>query len=156
MVRTLFPRVWRPLDLLGPDWDRAFESVFGADPFREVFDVLAGTSEREGFLALDAWETPQALMVVVDLPGVDVKDVDVQVQAGQLVLKVARRENAQEGERWLRRERGIGSFTRTLALPTDIDPSAVEAELADGVLRLRLPKAPQVQPRTIQVKALNT
>jgi HSP20 family protein len=156
MVRTLFPRVWRPLDLLGPEWDRAFESVFGADPFREVFDVLGGPSEREGFLALDAWETPEALQVEVDLPGVDAADVDVQVQAGQLVLKVARRDAGQDGDRWLRRERGVGSFTRTLALPAEIDPVHVEAQLADGVLRLRLPKAPEVQPRTIQVKALES
>ena len=55
MVRTLFPRVWRPLHLLGPEWDRAVESVFGADPVRVVFDVLGGPSEREGCLALDAW-----------------------------------------------------------------------------------------------------
>jgi len=156
MVRTLFPRVWRPLDLLGPDWDRAFASVFAADPFREVFDVLGGASEREGFLALDAWETPQALIVEVDLPGVEAKDVDVQVQAGELVLKVARRDSSQEGDRWLRRERGVGSFTRTLTLPSEIDPQAVQAELCDGVLRLELPKAPQVQPRTIEVKAIES
>ena len=156
MVRTLFPRVWRPLDLLGPDWDRAFAGIFGGDPSREVFDVLGGTSEREGFLALDAWDSPQALFVEVDLPGVEANDVNVQVQAGELVLKVARRDSAQEGDRWLRRERGVGSFTRTLALPNEIDPGAVEAELADGVLRLKLPKAPQVQPRTVEVKALES
>jgi HSP20 family protein len=155
MVRTLFPRVWRPLDLLGPEWDRAIESVFGADPFREVFDVLGGPSEREGFLTLDAWETPEALQVEVDLPGVEAQDVDVQVQAGQLVLKVARRDAGQDGDRWLRRERGVGSFTRTLSLPAEIDPGAVDAQLGDGVLRLRLPKAPEVQPRTIQVKAID-
>jgi HSP20 family protein len=154
MVRNLFPRVWRPLDLLGPEWDRAFASVFGADPFREVFDVLGGNSEREGFLALDAWETPEALEVQVDLPGVEAKDVDVQVEAGQLVLKVSRPDEGRDGDRWLRRERGVGSFTRTLALPTDIDPEAVEAQLGEGVLRLRLPKAPEVKPHTIQVKAL--
>jgi HSP20 family protein len=156
MVRTLFPRVWRPLDLLGPEWDRALESVFGADPFREVFDVLGGPSEREGFLALDAWETPQALHVEVDLPGVDADDVEVQVEAGQLVLKVTRRDVGQDGDRWLRRERGVGSFTRTLTLPSEIDPGAVEAQLADGVLRLRLPKAPEVQPRTIRVQSLES
>mgnify|MGYP003573725637 CR=1 FL=1 len=156
MVRNLFPRIWRPLDLLGPDWDRAFASVFGADPFREVFDVVAGSSEREGFLALDAWETPQALEVEVDLPGVEAGDVDLQVQSGQLILKVSRADSAQEGERWLRRERGTGSFTRTLALPVAIDAAAVSAELADGVLKLILPKAQAVQPRTIQVKALES
>ena len=153
MVRTLFPRIWRPLELLGPDWDRAFASVFGADPFREVFDVVAGASEREGFLALDAWETPEALHVEVDLPGVEVKDVDVQVQSGELILKVARPQADPEGEHWLRRERGTGSFTRTLALPVEIEASAVSAELAEGVLKLVLPKAREVQPRTIQVKS---
>lgn len=151
MVRNLLPRVWGPLDLLGPQWDRAF----GADPFREMFGALAGASEREGFLALDAWETPTALHVEVDLPGVRAEDVDVQAQAGELTLKVARPEAPQDGDRWLRRERGTGSFTRTLALPVDVDASAVEAELSNGVLRLRLPKAPQAQPRAIQIKTPN-
>ena len=70
------------------------------------------------------------------------------------MLKVSRPDEGRDGDRWLRRERGVGSFTRTLALPTDIDPEAVQAQLGEGVLRLRLPKAPEVKPLTIQVKAL--
>jgi HSP20 family protein len=153
MVRTLLPRAWAPLDLLGPQWDRALESVFGADPFREVLGVLAGAPEREGFLALDAWESPTAFHVEVDLPGVSPEDVDVQVQSGELTLKVARRDAPQEGERRLRSERGTGSFMRALPLSVDVDAEAVEAELSNGVLRLRLPKAPQAQPRSIPIKS---
>ena len=151
-MRTLLPQVGRPLEFLVPGWDHAFESFFGRDPFREVLDVLAGQSEREGFLSLDAWETPTALHVEVDLPGVAAADLDVQVQRGELTLKVARRNAAQDGERWMRRERGAGSFTRTLALPAEVDANAVEAELSNGVLRLRLPKSERAQPRAITVK----
>jgi HSP20 family protein len=151
MVRTLIPRVWRPLDLLGPQWDRAFENVFGSDPFG-VLDALSGATEREGFLALDLWESPTALHLEVDLPGVRAADVDVQVHAGELTLKVARQDGAQEGERWLRRERGTGSYTRTFALPADVDASAVDAQLADGVLRVSLPKSPRAMPRAIEIK----
>jgi HSP20 family protein len=158
MMRTLLPRVGRPLEIMVPEWDQAIESFFGADPFREVLDVLAGPSEREAFravgdlLALDAWDTPTALHVEVDLPGVAAADVDVQVHGGELTLKVERRNAAQDGERWMRRERAAGSFTRTLALPVEVDTSAVEAELANGVLRLRLPKAERAQPRAIPIK----
>lgn len=153
MVRTLLPRVWRPLDLLSPQWDRTLEDVFGAEPFAGVLDALAGTSERDGFLALDVWESPTALHVEVDLPGVAAQEVEVQVHAGELMLKVARRDGAEDGERWLRRERGTGTFTRTLSLSADVDASAVEAELTDGVLRMRLPKAPRAQPRSIPIKS---
>lgn len=152
MMRTLLPRAGRPLEILTPEWDQAIESFFGADPFRDVLNVLAGPSEREGFLALDAWESPTALHLEVDLPGVAATDVDVQVHGGELTLKVERRNAAQDGERWMRRERGAGSFTRTLALPVEVDSGAVEAELANGVLRLRLPKAERAQPRAIPIK----
>jgi HSP20 family molecular chaperone IbpA len=152
MVRTLLPRVWRPLGLLGPQWDPAFESFFGGDPFSDVFDVLAAPSEREGFLGVDVWETPTALHVEADLPGVVASDVDVQVQAAELTLKVDRRSDALEGERWLRRERRAGSYARTLSLPAEVDPNAVEAELSDGILRLRLPKAERAKPRAIPIK----
>ncbi len=156
MVTSLFPRIWRPFGLLENDWDRTLQGVFG-DPFREVFEVLGGfggPSEREGFLALDAWETPEAVEVEVDLPGVETKDVDVQVQKGELTIKVERPDAlGREGDRWLRRERGAGSFTRTLALPIDVDPAGVEAQLSEGVLRVRLPKAKPMLPRSVQVKA---
>jgi HSP20 family protein len=161
MMRTLLPRVGRPLEFLVPEWNQAFESFFGADPFREVLDLLAGPSEREPFpavtdlMALDAWETPTALHIEVDLPGVAAADVDVQVHGGELTLKVERRNAALDGERWMRRERGAGNFTRTLALPVEVDSNAVEAELAQGVLRLRLPKAERAQPRAIPIKTPN-
>jgi HSP20 family protein len=157
MVRTLIPRVWRPFSLLNNGWEGTWASVLRSDPFREVFDVFGGfdqRSEREGFLALDAWETPQSVQIEVDLPGVDVKDVHVQVERGELTLNVERPEAVGEGDRWVRRERSAGSFTRTLALPAEIDPEGVSAELAEGVLRITLRKAKEVQPRTIQVKAL--
>lgn len=160
-MRTLLPQVGTPLEFLVPEWDLAFERFFGADPFRGVLDVLAGPSEREAFravddlLALDAWESPTALHVEVDLPGVAAGDVDVQVHGGELTLKVERRNAAEDGERWMRRERGAGSFTRTLALPAEVDANAVEAELAQGVLRLRLPKAEHAQPREIPIKTPN-
>src|SRR5204863_9301479 len=103
-------------------------------------------------LSLDAWETPTALHVEVDLPGVAAADVDVKVQRGELTLKVARRNAAQDGERWMRRERGAGSFTRTLALPAEVDANAIEAEPSNGMLRLRLPKSERAQPRAVPIK----
>ncbi len=157
MVHTYFPRIWRPTGLLESNWEQTLSNVFGGDPFREVFDSLdafAGVSEREGFLVLDAWETPESIEVGIDLPGVEVKDIDVQLQKGELTLKVDRPEApSREGERWLRRERGTGSFTRTLSLSVDVDPARVEAQLSEGVLRVRLPKAKPMLPRTVPVQA---
>lgn len=155
MVRTVFPATWAPTSLLG-DWDRAFARVFGADPFREVFGALGAPSEREGFLALDAWETPQAVHVEVDLPGVLVDQIDVQVQDDELVLKVERQDAPREGDQWLRRERGVGAFSRTFALPVRVDAGAVQAQLEHGVLHVTLPKAKEVQPRSIEVRTVQS
>lgn len=104
------------------------------------------------FPALNVWEKDDTLFVEAEVPGLNTGDLDISVIGSQLVIKGRRAGFEEQGVAFHRRERGAGEFTRTIELPTDVNPDAVEASLTDGVLLLTLPKAEAAKPRKIQVK----
>jgi HSP20 family protein len=101
--------------------------------------------------AANVWEQGDALLVEMELPGAKSDQVDVSVVGGELSVKVDRPEVAQEGVTYHRQERPVGSFTRVLRLPVEVDANRVEAELHDGVLTITLPKVESAKPRKINV-----
>ena len=101
--------------------------------------------------AANVWEHGDALLVEMELPGIKSDQVDISVAGGQLSVKINRPEVVQEGVTYHRRERSVGSFTRTLKLPIEVDANRVEAELREGVLFITLPKAESAKPRKINV-----
>jgi HSP20 family protein len=106
------------------------------------------------FPALNVWEESDQVLVEAELPGLDLKDLEIYVTGGnQLTLKGERKPLALEKGVWHRRERSFGSFSRTLTLPFPVDPEKVEAKLENGVLLVRLAKHESARPRKIQVKA---
>ena len=100
---------------------------------------------------MNVWEQGDALLVEMEVPGVKSDQVDISVAGGELSIKIDRPEVAQEGVTYHRRERPVGSFTRVLRLPVEVDADRVEAELRDGVLMITLPKAEAAKPRKINV-----
>lgn len=103
--------------------------------------------------AVNIWESPDALMVEAELPGITSDQVDMSVVGKELTLKVNRAEPQQEGVTYHRRERPTGEFTRVLRLPTEVDADHVQAELRNGVLTITLPKAEAARPRKIQIQS---
>lgn len=97
-------------------------------------------------------ETPEGLVVSAAMPGLADKDIDVRVERRTLTVSGTRKIAVPEGYGALRRERRGTSFSRSLELPADVEVDKLSAELKDGVFTLRLPKAPQAQPRKIAVK----
>jgi HSP20 family protein len=85
------------------------------------------------------------------VPGLKSDQVEISVVGNQLTLRIERPDLTQEGVTYHRRERPVGSFTRVLRLPVDVEPDRVEAALNDGVLTITLPKARSAKPRKIQV-----
>jgi HSP20 family protein len=73
------------------------------------------------------------------------------VVGDELSIKVERPDLPQEGPAYHRRERGVGSFSRVVRLPAEVDPDQVEAEMRQGVLTVTLPKAESARPRKIRV-----
>ena len=101
---------------------------------------------------LDVFETPQEVVLLADMPGVRVEDLDINFENGELVIhgKVAARH---ADASFAREEYGIGDFRRVLSVSESIDASHISAELKNGVLTLRLPKSERVKPRRVEVKA---
>jgi len=102
---------------------------------------------------VDIIERKEDLYLVADLPGVAEDAVDINVEKNVLTIGARIKEETPEGRAYLR-EYELGDWRRSFTLSNDIDQTGIEAQLKDGVLRLRLPKAKQTAPRKIKVKVL--
>ncbi|MFM8379759.1 MAG: Hsp20/alpha crystallin family protein [Planctomycetia bacterium] len=166
-----------PLDELRDELDRLWGNLVAAPPLHGWGSRPSATD----FPAVNIRETDDAVIVEAELPGLDAASLDIAVTGDELVLKgsrpqqpeavQAKPEGAQtkpegtgarpeggNGERkpavtWHRRERGTGSFERRLTLPVAVDAGKVEARLADGVLTVTCPKAPEAQPHKVRVRS---
>jgi HSP20 family protein len=134
-----------PMYRLRDDVDRLLTGFLGQ--WAEVSPLTASRAQP----AVNMWEQDDALLVELEIPGLKSDQVDISVVGGQLTVKVERPDFAQEGVTYHRRERPVGSFTRVLRLPVEVDANRVEAELRDGVLTITLPKAEAAKPRRIEV-----
>ena len=125
--------------------DRLFDETWrGARP------TVAGNA-----LALDVYETDKAYTVLTALPGVNPDQINISYQDDVLTISGEVEQpkfNEGENTRVLVFERSYGKFSRSIRLAQDIDADNVQADYENGVLTLTLPKAPEAQPRLIQVK----
>lgn len=111
----------------------------------------AGAASTAAVPALSAWETETGYGFELDVPGLDVGDVEIEVLDGVLTVRGRWPATIPEGVKVLRSERTPGPFTRAIRLPGKIDDSGVRAELNHGVLRIELPKRPEARPRKIEI-----
>jgi HSP20 family protein len=100
---------------------------------------------------MNLWETDQALLVEVEVPGIAESDLDVEVTGKDVTIRGRRQALKAKDAVYHRRERQVGEFERTFQVPIDIDGDQVEAKLVDGVLSVTLPKAAVAKPRKIAV-----
>jgi len=102
--------------------------------------------------AMDIIETNDGYIVRADLPGVAKDDLEVAVKGSLLSIKGDKREEkGQEKRKFFRKETWVGSFQRTIDLPTAIDTGTVTAELKDGVLTVRIAKREEAKTRFVSV-----
>ncbi len=92
--------------------------------------------------------------ILMDVPGVHSGDIDLQVDRGVLTVhaRVSSRQRRLNGRRWLVHEYGVGDYFRSFELDDAIDPTDIQAECTDGVLRITLPKHESARPRRIEVR----
>lgn len=155
MFRAGFPL---PFEELREELDRVWTSLTAAPPLHGW-----GVRPEAAFPAVNVRESDAAITVEAELPGLDAADVGISVTGDELVLEGSRPERAagdgesagETGEKvtWHRRERGSGSFKRRIPLPVPVDSGRVEARLVDGVLTVTCPKAPESQPRRVEVRS---
>jgi HSP20 family protein len=123
--------------------------------FRSSFSGYGDESIASGAWApaVDIYETPQAIEMTFEIPGVDQKDIKVNFENNLLTVSGERRlEHDDRREGYHRVERSYGTFHRSFTLPPTIDPNKINAVFENGLLRLTLPKRPETQPRAIEVK----
>jgi HSP20 family protein len=103
--------------------------------------------------AVDIYETREEIVVQADVPGVPPDAVDVQLEGDQLTIEARVRGEDYEGLKPLHVEYGVGGFYRRFTLGEAIDRDGIKAEVRNGVLTLRLPKAARARVRRIAVQA---
>ena len=108
--------------------------------------------------AMAAWSPPvdieehdDAYVVEAELPGIDRKDVNIELVGNELTITGEIKERERKGV-LRRRTRKVGRFDFRVTLPEQVDPDGIEAKLDEGVLTVRIPKAQQAQRRQVEIK----
>jgi HSP20 family protein len=101
--------------------------------------------------ALDLYESGDHFVAVVELPGMRKQGIDISLHDGTLTISGERKRESNNGKTAQRTERYVGTFRRSIGLPTRVDPSKVSATYEDGILKVTLPKAEEAKPKQIQV-----
>jgi HSP20 family protein len=140
-----------PLRQLRSEMDRLLTGFMGQRP--EWWPEWTVPTAYRGQPAINVWETGDAVIVESEVPGLKNDQLEISVAGDELTLKIDRPDTVEEGATYHRRERPVGSFTRLVRLPSEVNADAVQAELHDGVLTISLPKAASAKPRKIQVAA---
>ena len=126
--------------------DRLFEDSFVGPRPREW------VSAAEGTLALDVYQTDDAAVVKTAVPGVKPDDIDITVSGNTLSISGETKEEEEvKEENYIRRERRVGSFSRSVVLPEGLEVDKAEASFEDGVLTLTIPKAPESKPKVVKI-----
>ena len=117
-------------------------------------DAVAATSFVP---AVDIYEDAQKVVLKLEVPGIDEKDLDIRVEDHTLTVKGERKFEAEEKEQNFHRiERRFGSFFRVFTLPSTVDTESVQANYNAGVLKLELAKKPEAQPKQIKINVDST
>lgn len=105
-------------------------------------------------LAVDMYETDEAVVVKTAIPGADPEDIDISITGDSLTIKGEFKadEEIEEAD-CICRERSYGAFSRSLTIPVSVEASEGEAEFEDGILTLTLPKTKALKPKAIKVKS---
>ena len=121
----------------------------------KVFDQLAATidnSEAPWMPALEFVDAGDNFVLKAQLPGIDPKDIDVQVTREALSISGERRyENTEEKSGYVRSEFRRGKFHRVIPLPAPIQNDSVQAEYQDGILTLTLPKVAEARNKVVKI-----
>ena len=157
-MSSLLPSLWgrsgnndAPLHSLHREIDKVFTD------FSRNFGLphLSPTNGEAGAFyspSMDVVENDQALEITTELPGVSEKDVEVTIVDHMLTIRGEKKaEKKEEKDDYRMVERSYGSFKRSLRLPFEVPADKIEAQFKDGILKVVLPKPPEVEAKTQKV-----
>jgi HSP20 family protein len=138
---------FRDLGILQERMNRVFEDAAGRGWKNDEPSATTSWSP-----AVDIYETDSEIMVQAELPGIDRKDIALQLENNVLTLKGDRRfEKETNQENYHRIERSYGGFSRAFTIPTVVDEEKIRADYRDGILKIALPKKEQVKAKQIKI-----
>ena len=140
----LFGRQFSPLTALQQEIDRLFDG-FGRG--------FSATSASPLLPSKDVSETEKEIEITAELPGLEEKDVQLNVADNLLTIRGEKKSHREEKEKDYRLvERSYGSFQRTIELPNGVNPDSIQATISKGVLKVVVPKPAPAQTKKIAVK----
>jgi HSP20 family protein len=134
------PRERAPL----PSFHREIDQLL-----EQAFDGFGFTRSHRALPTVEVQEEEREYLVSVDLPGIEMKDIDLSFSEGMLTLKAQRKSDDRPA---LYSDRWSGTFERVIGIGSDVAESEIRATLRNGVLRVTLPKSPEHLPRRIQIE----
>jgi HSP20 family protein len=137
------PDVWQEMDRLQREMSRVFDPSSGGRVF-----------SPPGYPAVNVWTNADGQLITAEMPGVGPDDINIDVTGDALSISGQRKgDDLERGVNYHRRERGHGSFSRTVQLPFMVDTAKVEASFRNGVLSIKLPRAEADKPHKVEIKA---
>ena len=149
-MKSLIP--WKKRDSemvnLRKDFDDLFDRFF-SEP---VFSIPKLFSEKSWYPTVDVSEGKKDIIVKAEIPGVDKEGIDISLDGRFLTIHGEKKHEKEESdERYHRVESSFGFYKRTIELPADVDESKVDAKYKNGVLKIKLKKAKEADPRKIKI-----
>ena len=139
-------------------WEPARDMMTLREAMDRLFDdaFTRPLSLRDGWSvpAIDMYQTDDEIVVKAALPGIKADEVQINITGEVLTLKGEMKHEEEKKEKaWHIREQRWGAFERSVILPTDVVADKAKADFEHGILTITLPKAEEVKPKTITVKA---
>lgn len=134
---------------------RRLQNLFDRMANDHVLSRASADDVCECHAPVDVYETDSEILIEAVMPGVKSDDVHISVTGDILRIRgeMSAPSTEVEGAKYLLRERAYGSYSRSLRLPFEVDSKKASAEMETGILKLTLPKAEEVKPKTISIKA---
>ena len=139
-------------------WEPAREMMTLREAMDHLFDdaFTRPLTLRDGWSApaIDMYQTDGEIVVKASLPGVKADEVQINITGEVLTLKGETKQMEEKKDQaWHMREQRWGMFERAIALPTEVVADKAKAEFENGILTITLPKAEEVKPKVINIKA---
>jgi HSP20 family protein len=131
------------------EWDRPFDFL---EEFRRRMDrFMEGSGSQWPTIQMN--DVDKDLIITADLPGVKDSDVNITVQGDMVTITAKREPDLPHGYTVHREERQAFEYTRSFSLPCPVQQDKIDAQLKNGLLMLRMPKAAEAKPRQVSIKA---
>jgi HSP20 family protein len=136
------PNLWQEMDQLQREMNRLFEATSRGRVF-----------SAPGYPAINIWANDDGQIISAEMPGLSSEEINIDVTGDAISISGERKpDEVAKDVRYHRRERGFGSFSRTIQLPFIVDTAKVEASFKNGVLLIHLPRAEADKPKKITIK----